>query len=231
MDIDTDTPKTGHARNTAAAVAWLEPKLKLKLKLKPNGSVSTKRNQEQLKMNTEISSLETAVLGGGCFWCVEAALKDLRGVLSVTPGYCGGHVEQPSYEQVCGKQTGHVEVVQVRFDASLLAYADLLRLFFAAHDPTTPERQGEDRGPQYASTIFWQSDAQRVQAQAVIAELERDKVFGAPIVTALREPAHFWPAEIYHHDYFARNPQQAYCQMVIAPKVAKLRQAFKARFQ
>jgi len=175
--------------------------------------------------------LDIAVLGGGCFWCVEATLKGLHGVVSVTPGYCGGHVDHPTYEQICGKQTGHVEVVQVAFDPSVLGYAELLHVFFASHDPTTPGRQGEDVGPQYESTIFWQDDAQREQAQGVVAELARENVFGAPIVTQLRASATFWPAEDYHRDYFARNPQQGYCQFVIAPKVAKIRKQFKERLK
>jgi len=181
--------------------------------------------------NKDDSLLDTAVLGGGCFWCVEATLKDLRGVVSVTPGYCGGHTDRPSYEQVCGKQTGHVEVVQVVFDPSILGYTDLLRIFFVSHDPTTPGRQGEDVGLQYESTIFWQHERQREQAQAVIAELDRDHVFAAPIVTQLRAAATFWPAEDYHRDYFARNPQQGFCQFVIAPKVAKVRKQFNDRLK
>lgn len=179
----------------------------------------------------ETPALETAVLGGGCFWCVEATLKDLRGVASVTPGYCGGHVDRPTYEQVCGKQTGHVEVARVAFDPAVLSYADLLRAFFASHDPTTPGRQGNDVGPQYESAIFWQDETQRETAQVVIAELARDGVFDAPIVTQLREPAVFWPAEDYHRDYFALNPEQGYCQFVIAPKVAKFRKQFKDRLK
>jgi len=174
---------------------------------------------------------DTAVLGGGCFWCIEATLKDLRGIISVTPGYCGGHLDHPSYEQVCSKQTGHVEVVRVIFDPEVLGYADLLRVFFASHDPTTPGRQGDDVGPQYESTVFWQNEMQRLQAQAVVAELTQADVFGAPIVTKLREPARFWSAEDDHSDYFARHPQQAYCQLVIAPKVARVRQQFSARLK
>jgi len=174
---------------------------------------------------------DTAVLGGGCFWCVEATLTELRGVVSVTPGYCGGRVESPTYEQVCAQQTGHVEVVQVVFDPAVLSYVDLLRVFFVSHDPTTPDRQGEDVGPQYASSIFWQNEAQREQAQAVMAELARAGVYDAPVVTQLRAPATFWPAEDYHRDYFARNPQQGFCQFVIAPKVAKIRKQFRDRLK
>ena len=179
----------------------------------------------------ENAGVEVAVLGGGCFWCVEATLKELRGVISVLPGYCGGHVERPSYEQVCGKDTGHIEVAQVTFDPTVLSYEDLLRVFFASHDPTTPGRQGNDVGPQYESTIFWQNDAQREQAQAVIDELTQAGVFDAPIVTQLRAADTFWPAEDYHRDYFALNPQQGYCQFVIAPKVTKFRKQFQDRLK
>jgi len=177
---------------------------------------------------TDSAELDIAILGAGCFWCTEATLKELRGVVSVLPGYCGGHVEHPTYEQVCGKQTGHVEVARIAFDASVLSYADLLRAFFASHDPTTPGRQGEDIGPQYESTIFWQDAAQRDIAQAVIAELTSAQLFDAPIVTQLRPPAPFWPAEDYHRNYYAHNPEQGFCLAVIAPKVAKFRKQFRA---
>jgi peptide-methionine (S)-S-oxide reductase len=172
---------------------------------------------------------EIAVLGGGCFWCVEAVLENLQGVISVLPGYCGGHVEHPTYEQVCGKKTGHIEVVQVEFDPAALPYADLLRVFFATHDPTTPGRQGNDVGPQYESAIFWQTEAQRATAQAVIAETGGHH--RAPIVTKLLPPAVFWPAEGYHRRYYAMNPAQGYCSFVIAPKVAKLRRQFADRLK
>lgn len=171
-------------------------------------------------------ALETAVLGGGCFWCTEAALSGLRGVSAVTSGYCGGHVASPSYEQVCRGDTGHIEVVQVTFDPAQIAYADLLMVFLASHDPTSLDRQGADAGPQYRSAIFWQTDVQRDQAQALIDDLDQRNVFGKPIVTVLLPPATFWPAEPEHHDYFQRNPWQGYCQVVIAPKLAKVRQSF-----
>ncbi len=172
------------------------------------------------------SSSQFAVLGGGCFWCVEAVFKPLRGVLSVTSGYAGGHVDNPNYEQVCDGHTGHIEVARVEFDPAQVSYADLLQVFFATHDPTTQDRQGNDVGPQYRSAIFWQDAEQQQVAQSVIDGLEREQVFGAPIVTQLLPPARFWPAESYHEDYFARHPQQGYCQFVIAPKVAKLRKQF-----
>jgi peptide-methionine (S)-S-oxide reductase len=171
------------------------------------------------------------VLGGGCFWCAESVFESLRGVVGVLPGYCGGRVDQPSYEQVCTKETGHVEVVRVEFAPAVLSYADVLRVFFATHDPTTRGRQGNDVGPQYESTIFWQNEAQRDEAQAVIAELEAQHVYDAPIVTQLRPAATFWPAEDYHRHYFELHPDQGYCQFVIAPKVAKFRKQFYDRLK
>jgi len=170
------------------------------------------------------SNVETAVLGGGCFWCTEGVLQSLRGVLEVTPGYSGGHVDNPSYEQVCGKDTGHIEVVRVRFDPSIIDFATLLKVFFATHDPTTVDRQGADVGPQYASAIFCQSEEQRAVARDVIAQVEA--ALDAPVATKVLDAAPFWPAEAYHHNYYARNPQQGYCQFVIAPKMAKLRKDF-----
>lgn len=175
-----------------------------------------------------LAATETAVLGGGCFWCTEAVFANLRGVDRVLPGYSGGHVQEPTYEQVCAKNTGHIEVAKIEFNPVLLSFADLLRVFFATHDPTTPGRQGNDVGPQYESAIFVQNEAQRQQAQAVMAELQRD-VFDAPIVTRLHESAVFWPAEDYHRNYFAQHPEQRYCQFVIAPKVAKFRKQFQDR--
>lgn len=178
-------------------------------------------------MSVSSSSSQTAVFGGGCFWCVEAVFKPLKGVVSVTSGYSGGHVDHPTYEQVCGKGTGHIEVARIEFDPSVVSYATLLDVFFATHDPTTQDRQGNDVGPQYRSAIFWQDDAQREAARQTIDRLTQQNVFGAPIVTELRAPATFWPAEPEHDDYYARHPQQGYCQFVIAPKVAKLRKQFQ----
>jgi peptide-methionine (S)-S-oxide reductase len=172
------------------------------------------------------SNTETAVLGGGCFWCIEPVFLALKGVTEVTPGYCGGHVDNPSYEQVCEKNTGHIEVVQVKFDPAVIRFEVLLQVFFATHDPTTPDRQGNDVGPQYASAIFYQSEQQRVVAQELIAQVEQ--LLARPVVTQLRAAEHFWAAEAYHHDYYARHPGQGYCQIVIAPKLAKFRQHFAA---
>ncbi|NNF59451.1 MAG: peptide-methionine (S)-S-oxide reductase MsrA [Rhodothermaceae bacterium] len=170
--------------------------------------------------------LETATLGGGCFWCVEAVMLPLRGVERVVSGFSGGHVKNPSYREVCTGRTGHAEVVQVTFDAEQISYADVLHVFFATHDPTSLNRQGADVGEHYRSVILTHDDAQRETAEAVIAELEADRVFDRPIVTQVVPFEAFYPAEAYHQDYFANNPAQPYCQAVIAPKVAKLRKHY-----
>lgn len=167
---------------------------------------------------------ETAVLGGGCFWCTESVFLALRGVLGVTPGYSGGHVQDPSYEQVCTKTTGHIEVVRVVFDPDIIDFETVLRVFFSTHDPSTLDRQGGDVGPQYASAIFYQSPAQKETAQKIMLEVQDE--IGEPVVTRLLEAQTFWPAESYHHNYYARNPGQGYCQVVISPKLAKFRKRY-----
>jgi peptide-methionine (S)-S-oxide reductase len=174
---------------------------------------------------------ELATLGGGCFWCTEATLQGLAGVRSVKPGYAGGSVPNPTYEQVCGGGTGHAEVVQVEFDTATLSYADLLRMFFTVHDPTTKDRQGNDVGPQYRSIILAHSPEQAETARRVIRELTEAKLWSRPIVTEVVPLAAFYPAEPYHHNYFQRNPEKAYCQFVVAPKVAKFRKEFAARLR
>jgi peptide-methionine (S)-S-oxide reductase len=175
------------------------------------------------------TTTETAVLGGGCFWCVEAALLQLEGVLSVESGYMGGDIDQPTYEQVCSGTTGHVEVVRVDFDPSVVSYSELLEVFFTAHDPTTLNRQGNDVGTQYRSVIFVLNDAQREAAKRVIAELTEKKVFDAPIVTAVEPARTFWKAEGYHQNYFANNSHRPYCLFAVAPKVAKVRAKYADR--
>ncbi|MBI1395322.1 MAG: peptide-methionine (S)-S-oxide reductase MsrA [Betaproteobacteria bacterium] len=172
---------------------------------------------------------EVATLAGGCFWCLEAVYLEVRGVESVTSGYMGGHTPDPDYRDVCTGETGHAEVVQIVFDASVVSFRDLLEIFFVIHDPTTPDRQGNDVGTQYRSAVFFHDDAQAATAQAVIAELERSAAFDAPIVTEVTPATTFHPAEEYHHDYFSRNPRQPYCQFVVAPKLAKFRAKFAAR--
>jgi peptide-methionine (S)-S-oxide reductase len=174
---------------------------------------------------------EAATLGGGCFWCLEAVFKDLRGVVSVMSGYAGGHVDNPTYEAVCGKKTGHAEVVRVVFDPAELSYADLLRVFFTIHDPTTKDRQGADVGPQYRSIILAHSPEQEATARQVIAALGTAAIWDDPIVTEVVPEAPFWPAEPEHHDYFARNPWSGYCRAVVAPKVAKFRKTFAERLK
>lgn len=174
-------------------------------------------------------TIEKAILGGGCFWCLDAAFRELRGVTDVLSGYAGGPRPNPSYEQVCSGASGHAEVVAITFDNSVLSFRDLLGIFFALHDPTTLNRQGHDIGTQYRSVVFCQGEEQIRITREVMAELEREKVFAAPIVTEVVEhDLPFWPAEDYHQDFFTRNPGQGYCQAVVAPKVARFRQKFAA---
>jgi peptide-methionine (S)-S-oxide reductase len=181
--------------------------------------------------STEQTQATTATLAGGCFWCLEAAFAALRGVRSVRSGYMGGRREQPTYEQVCTGVTGHAEVVRIEYDPAVIGYRDLLEVFFAVHDPTTLNRQGNDVGTQYRSAIFWHDPGQRAEAEAMLADLAASGTHGAPIVTELSEATTFWPAEDYHADYFARHPNQPYCQLVVAPKVAKIRAKFAARLK
>lgn len=172
-------------------------------------------------------TMETAVLGGGCFWCLDAVFRELRGVSAVVSGYAGGARPNPSYEQVCSGATGHAEVVEITFDNSVIGFRDLLEIFFGIHDPTTLNRQGHDVGTQYRSVVFCQDEEQARITREVIAELERERVYPGPVVTqVVDEDVPFWPAEAYHQDYFARNPHQGYCMAVVAPKVAKFRQKF-----
>ena len=166
-------------------------------------------------------ALENIVLGGGCFWCVEGALKGLRGVSEVIPGYSGGHVENPTYEQVCAKRTGHSEVVRVSFDTDIISTATLLDVFFTCHDPTQLNRQGNDIGPQYRSATFHSNNNQKSYIEDAIAKASN--LYDAPIVTEVSPLVNFFVAEDYHHDYFANNPGNPYCRMVVAPKIAKTR--------
>jgi|SRR5581483_2966149 peptide-methionine (S)-S-oxide reductase len=168
---------------------------------------------------------EIAVLGGGCFWCIEAIYSDINGVLSAISGYAGGHVKNPSYEQVCSHTTGHAEVVQVTFDPDVISYRDILEIFFSVHDPTTLNRQGADVGEQYRSVIFYLDDEQKRIAQETIQALTEARAFKDPIVTQVEPLTEFYPAEDYHQEYFKNNPNQPYCRVVIAPKVAKFRKS------
>lgn len=182
-------------------------------------------------MSDEGAGLESATLGGGCFWCLEAVFERLDGVERVVSGYAGGHVPDPTYYAVTTGRTGHAEVVRIDFDPSIIGYRDLLDIFFATHDPTTPDRQGNDTGPQYRSIILYEGDAQRATADAVVAELDATGAMGAPIVTEIRPLDTFYPAEAEHQEYYRRNPNQPYCRVVISPKLAKLRSTFADRLR
>ena len=175
-----------------------------------------------------MANLEKATLGGGCFWCLEAVYDDMRGVHSVESGYMGGHVERPSYRAVCTGTTGHVEVVQISFDPDVISYRDILEVFFATHDPTTQDRQGNDVGPQYRSVIFHHDEQQRQEAEAMIRAKEEEKIWARPIVTEVRPATTFYVAEDYHQEYFRNNPSQPYCSFIVAPKLAKFREKFAA---
>jgi peptide-methionine (S)-S-oxide reductase len=172
---------------------------------------------------------EHITLGGGCFWCLEAVFNEVQGVLAVESGYCNGHVPDPGYEAVCSGTTGHVEVVQVSFDPQLISLREILHLFFAVHDPSTLNRQGNDVGPQYRSGIYWHDSAQR--AVALAAKAEVDAALGGGVVTEILARDNYWKAEAYHQRYFEQHPQQGYCAYVVAPKLAKFRKQFAQRLK
>lgn len=171
-------------------------------------------------------SLPSITLGGGCFWCTEAVFERVRGITQVQSGYCNGAVLQPTYEQVCTGRTGHNEVVRLTFDPAVISVQQILEIFFAIHDPTTLNRQGNDVGTQYRSGIYFHTPEQQQVAQAMLEQLAQDRVFDAPLTTELLPEQNFWPAEDYHAQYYARNPSQGYCAAVVGPKVAKFRQTF-----
>ncbi|GIK74638.1 MAG: peptide methionine sulfoxide reductase MsrA [Chloroflexota bacterium] len=177
-------------------------------------------------MSDKQNPLEVATLGGGCFWCLEAVYVELRGVEKVVSGYAGGHVKNPTYREVCSGSTGHAEVVQVTFDPAVISYRDILRVFFTIHDPTTLNRQGADVGAQYRSIILYHDERQKQTAIEVMNEIAAQRIWPNPLVTELSPLNAFHPAEEYHQNYFARNPMQPYCQVVIAPKVAKFRKHY-----
>ena len=178
-----------------------------------------------------MNNLETATLAAGCFWCIEAVFDDLRGVEDVVSGYSGGHTENPTYRQVCNGDTGHAEVAQIRFDPSVISFKDILRIFFSVHDPTTMNRQGADIGTQYRSAIFYHNDEQKRDAEEVIKEITDEGVYDDPIVTEVTPFEKLWPAEDYHQEYFANNPNVPYCAAVVSPKVKKFRQKFADRLK
>ena len=173
-----------------------------------------------------IDQFETATLAGGCFWCLEAVYDEAKGVLSVESGYSNGHVANPSYRDVCNGNTGHAEVIQIKFDPAIISFRDLLNVFFTIHDPTTLNRQGADVGTQYRSAIFYHSPEQKAVAEQTISELNAQGIWNSPIVTEVEALKDFYIAEDYHQEYFARNQNQPYCQAVVAPKVAKFRKHY-----
>jgi peptide-methionine (S)-S-oxide reductase len=178
-----------------------------------------------------VERTETATLAGGCFWCLEAAFERLQGVVNVIPGYTGGQTANPSYHDVCSGTTAHAEAVQITFDPSVLSFRELLEVFFSIHDPTTLNHQGNDVGTQYRSAIFYHNAEQKQEAERIIGELTASSAWPRPIVTEVKPLTEFYPAEGYHHQYFRRNPEQGYCQVVIAPKLDKLREKYTAKLK
>jgi peptide-methionine (S)-S-oxide reductase len=178
-----------------------------------------------------MSQTQTATLAGGCFWCLEAVFDNLQGVTDVVSGYAGGTTVNPTYQQVCTGTSGHAEVVQIQFDPDVLSFRDLLEVFFSIHDPTTLNRQGADVGEQYRSVIFYHTQDQKNTAEMVIYELTEEKIWSDPVVTVVAPLTVFYPAEDYHQEYFANNPEQGYCRMVVSPKVAKFRKKFASRLK
>jgi peptide-methionine (S)-S-oxide reductase len=187
--------------------------------------------QQQENSAQTPSRKEIATLAGGCFWCLEAVFDELKGVESVVSGYMGGATANPSYEQVCSGRTGHAEVVQIAFDPAVVSFKEILEVFFLMHDPTTLNQQGNDAGTQYRSAIFYHSPEQKAQAEQVIKNLDGAHIWSSPIVTEVVPAQTFYRAEGYHQEYFLRNPAQPYCMFVVAPKVAKLRKHFLAKFK
>ena len=180
---------------------------------------------------SEINRREVATLGGGCFWCLDAVFENVIGVESVVSGYCGGQLDNPDYRAICSGTTGHAEVVRVVFDPAMISYRDLLEIFFTIHDPTTLNRQGNDHGTQYRSIVFYHSHAQKEMVEGVIRDFDDKKLWPAPLLTEVRPEAVFYVAEEYHQHYFKNNPDKAYCQSVVAPKVAKFRNSFRSRIR
>jgi peptide-methionine (S)-S-oxide reductase len=191
--------------------------------------VLASKAQKQIKMNT--NKTETAYFGEGCFWCTEAFFQRLEGVISVRSGYGGGHVVNPTYEQVCDKQTGHAEMTKIDYDPTKITYDELLEVFWKTHDPTTLNRQGADAGPQYRSVIFYTNAEQKQKAEHYKAELDKSHAYDKPIVTAIEPFTNYYPAENYHSNYYNENPNQGYCSYVIRPKVEKFEKVFKHKLK
>lgn len=176
-------------------------------------------------------AIEQATLAGGCFWCIESAFNSVEGVIKAWSGYAGGQLDDPSYEAVCKGDTGHAEVVRIEFDTDKISYRDILEIFFALHNPTQLNRQGNDIGPQYRSVVFYHDESQKQQAEQIIAEIEQMEIWPDPVVTEIEAINNYWQAEDYHQDYFKQNPQNQYCNMVVAPKLAKFKQKFASKLK
>ena len=202
----------------------------IKRKLKRLQNKNMVMQKQMLKLDQK-DNTEVATLAGGCFWCIEAAFDEIRGVIKVESGYSGGTTTSPTYEQVCSGTTGHAEAVQVTFEPNVVSFQDILHIFFTVHDPTTPNRQGADMGSQYRSVIFYHNEKQKEIAEQVIRELEDQKVWDNPIVTQVVPFKKFYKAENYHNQYFSRNPNAGYCRVVIAPKIAKLREKYREKLK
>lgn len=178
-----------------------------------------------------MANLQVATLAGGCFWCIESAFKSVEGVEKAISGYAGGEKADPTYEEVCTGTTGHAEVVQVTFDADIISYREILEIFFALHNPTQLNRQGNDIGTQYRSAVFYHDDTQKAEAQKIIAEITEEEIWPDPVVTEVIAVNNYYDAEDYHQDYFKNNPQNQYCSMVVAPKLAKFKKTFASRLR
>jgi len=196
---------------------------------KETNAQSEKINEKDVQMNE--AGLEKATFGSGCFWCTEAIFENLNGVTSVVSGYTGGQVENPTYEEVCSGTTGHAEVTQITYDPSVITFDELLEVFWKTHDPTTLNRQGNDVGTQYRSAIFYHNEEQKELAEKYRAELDKSGAWSDPIVTEISAVTKFYPAEDYHQDYYANNPNQGYCAFVIAPKLEKFEKVFKDKLK
>jgi peptide-methionine (S)-S-oxide reductase len=178
-----------------------------------------------------MANIQTATLAGGCFWCLESAMNSVEGVIKAFAGYAGGSTIDPTYEQVCTGNTGHAEVVQINFDADEISYRDILEIFFALHNPTQLNHQGDDKGTQYRGAIYYHNDTQKQVAGEILKEIEKEQIWPDPIVTELTQINNYYQAEDYHQDYFTNNPQNQYCNMVVAPKLAKFKQKFASKLK
>lgn len=229
----SDASAAQSASATGAPGGAVRPAKDSSAETAPQNAAAGIRAKKDKSMDQERTSVgrEVATLGGGCFWCTEAVFAELKGVEKVESGYSGGKTVQPTYEQVCSGTTGHAEVIQVTFDPAIISYKEILEVFFTVHDPTTLNRQGNDVGTQYRSVIFTHSDAQKATAEQVKREIEAARVWKAPLVTEITPFQVFYKAEAYHQEYFARNPTQGYCRVIIAPKVAKFREHFVSKLK